>query len=185
MNGTTDTCVFHNESLTDEQIEEITLYLPPGCQYLRFSSIELSETAINFIAENLLLRGKNSNLQHLSLRDTKLTDEGITCLCHALINGKNCKLRSLDVQLNDFTDIGAHEIAKMLEVNKGLETLDISYLQLTRDGIMAILTALVEKNRTLTTLDVTNSIPVDENMKNFLKPIEGRVRVINAYHGYY
>ncbi|CAF0977115.1 unnamed protein product [Adineta ricciae] len=169
----------------DEQIEEITLYLPSSCQYLRFSGVELSEKAVNFIGENLLLRGKSSNLQHLSLCNTKLTDEGITCLCHALINGKNCRLRSLDVQLNNFTDIGAHEIAKMLEVNKGLEMLDISYLQLTRDGIMVILTALVEKNRTLTTLDMTSSILIDENMKNLLKRIEDRVRVINAYYGYY
>ncbi|UJR11037.1 hypothetical protein I4U23_015221 [Adineta vaga] len=184
MNGTTCTCTFSNESLTDDQIEELTLYLPSTCQNLRLSRVDLSETAVNYIAENLLLRGNNSHLKSLSLYCTKLTDEGITSICRAMVDGDNHKLRFLDIQLNNITDIGALEIAKMLEVNKGLEILDMSYMNILHDGFMAVLTALVEKNRTLKILDFTGSTAIDESMKEMIVKIKDRVHIINMCYNY-
>ncbi|CAF1307751.1 unnamed protein product [Adineta steineri] len=185
MNGTTDTCTFRNETLTDDDIEYITLNLPSTCRYLRFSSTKLSETAVSYIAENLLLRGNNFNLKSLSLYGTNLTDEGITNLCRALIDGNNHQLQSMDIELNNITDVGAREIAKMLEVNQGLKRLDISYMNIGREGIMHILTALEEKNRTLKTLDITGSISTDENINEIIQRIHERVNVINMWpnHG--
>ncbi|CAF1065253.1 unnamed protein product [Didymodactylos carnosus] len=141
MHGTTDTCRINDQTLTDDQVEFISLNLPSSCTSLSLSRTELTETGISYLATTLLLRGNSnkSNLKFLSLYSTKLTDEGVRLLCRALIDGQNTKLQYLYIQSNEtITEVGAHEIAQMLEVNQGLEMLDLSYTSIARQGVFEV-----------------------------------------------
>lgn len=187
MNGTTDNCRFDNQHLTDEQIEFITLNLPTTCTSLSFARTEMTYAGFDYVATNLLLRGNSNqlNIKSLMLYDTKLTDQGVALLCQALIDGRNSKLEHLNISLNPgVTGVGAQEIARMLAVNQGLRTLDLSYTSIGGSGVFEVCQALDRKeNITLQCLDISFSLSpeekVDEKLQVLLKKINHRLTLLN------
>ena len=188
MNGTTDTCHVNDQTLTDDQVEFISLNLPSTCTSLSLSRTELTTTGLSYLAANLLLRGNSnqSNFTYLSLYNTHLTDEGVRLLCRALIDGQNKKLQSLDIQLNPkITEIGAHEIANMLAVNPGLKVLDLSYNSIGRQGVFEVCKSLdMKSNVTLKYLDISfNLTPGEKNddreLNELLERVGQRVKIVN------
>ena len=188
MHGTTDTCCITNHTLTDGQVEFISLNLPYSCRSLSLSQTGLTATGIEYLATNLLLRGNNNqlNLQSLCLYNTKLTDEGVRLLCRALIDGQNSKLHSLNVSANGkITDIGAHEISQMLVANRGLQRLDLSYNSIGRQGIFDVCSSLeMNKNMTLKYLDISFNLTLaeekdDRDLNELLARVGERVRIVN------
>lgn len=142
MNGTTDRLTFRDQALTDDQIEFITTNLPSSCRKLIFHRTELTDIGINYIAENLLLRGGvGSNLTFLCLANASVTDDDVNSLCNALLAGNN-KLQKLNLEINEgITSVGAKALAEMLKMNNQrgcLEILDVSYTMIGRDGVYAI-----------------------------------------------
>lgn len=188
MHGTTDTCRVNDQTLTDDQVEFISLNLPPTCTSLSLSRTELTTTGISYLAVNLLLRGNSnqSNLKYFSLYNTHLTDAGVRLLCRALIDGQNKKLQSLDIQLNPrITEIGAHEIAGMLAVNQGWKVLDLSYNSIGREGVFEVCKSLdMKSNVTLQYLDISfNLTPMEKNddreLNELLKRVSQRMEIVN------
>jgi Ran GTPase-activating protein (RanGAP) involved in mRNA processing and transport len=188
MHGTTDTCCINDQTLTDDQVEFISLNLPSTCTSLSLARTELTLTSIGFLATNLLLRGNSlqSNLKYLYLYNTKLTDEGVQLLCRALIDGQNKKLQKLDIQLNPgITEIGAHEIARMLAVNQGLKVLDLSYNSIGRRGVFEVCQSLDMKNdATLQYLDISFNLTsaektADQELNELLERLGQRVHILN------
>ena len=188
MHGTTDICSINDQTLTDDQVEFISSNLPFTVTSLSLSGTELMETGVNYLATNLLLRSNSNQLKFksLSLYNTKLTDEGVRLLCRALIDGQNIKLRHLNISLNgQITEVGARAIAQMLEVNEGLEVLDMSYTSIGRQGILELYQALArKKNVVLKCLDISGNLTSEERTNNrelseLLERVSERVNVLN------
>ena len=188
MNGTTDHCCFNNQELTDEQIAFITLNLPVMCTSLNLARTDMTYTGFGYVATNLLLRGnsKQLNIKSLILYDTALTDQGVALLCRALIDGRNSKLEHLNISLNPHvTAAGAQEIARMLAVNQGLRTLDLSYTSIGGSGVFDVCQALDRKDAIpLRCLDISFSLSPDEKESNeelqkLLKRINQRLTLLD------
>lgn len=188
MHGTTDTCTISDQTVTDDQVEFISSNLPASVTTLNLSRTVLTEIGIGYLATNLLLRGRNNqvNLKSLSLSNTKLTDGGVRLLCRALIDGRNTKLQHLSICINgQITQVGAHEIAQMLEVNEGLEVLDLSYTSIGRQGVFELCRVLVlKKDATLKCLDISCTLTLEEKnndrpLNELLEKVSQRVNILN------
>ncbi|CAF1680855.1 unnamed protein product [Rotaria magnacalcarata] len=192
MNGS-DACTFReHHALTDDDVEFITTYLPLDCRSLIFIHTELTDTGVNHIATNLLLRGGN-NLTNLSLIDAFVTDEGVKSLCDALISNKNNKIQKLNLSLNNsITCIGARAISKLFEdTNQSkLEVLDVSYTMIGYDGVYGLCESLLQNtNIKLKCLDLTGTLTLkekmqDKDMKDIINKIKSsRVETLYDYSG--
>ncbi|CAM4842256.1 unnamed protein product [Rotaria magnacalcarata] len=177
MNGS-DACIFReHHALTDDDVEFITTYLPLDCRSLIFIHTELTDTGVNHIATNLLLRGGN-NLTNLSLIDAFVTDEGVKSLCDALISNKNNKIQKLNLSLNNsITCIGARAI-------------NVSYTMIGYDGVYGLCESLLQNtNIKLKCLDLTGTLTLkekmqDKDMKDIINKIKSsRVETLYDYSG--
>lgn len=103
---------------------------------------------------------KNNRIAQLTLRSC-INDEHIKVLTEFLINSRTIK--QIDLRDNKITDIGAFYIAKILEANTTVETLDLSNNQIGSKGFNAISNVLKQKNRTLKKISLA---------ENFMDPTD-------------
>ena len=117
--------------------------------------IELDIMNINMVTNGAISLGKflqqNTSLQSLNISLNDIGDDGMTAICNGLqLNNNKTKLVQLiAVSCSIQSTVN---ISKMLEINKTLKRLNISFNQIGDDGFASIVDAL-SGNTTLTELE--------------------------------
>ena len=136
----------------------------PPLEVLELSHAALTESWIGYNRERSLaaclecaaaLTALKCNLKQLVLDFNELENDGLQIIAHAL--ERNSSLDTLGLRSNKLSE--GTELGRMLRVNKGLTSLDLSRNQFTLkgpDALVAVANGLV-KNRALRTLDLTGS----------------------------
>lgn len=87
----------------------------------RLCSEAVDDAFIKLLEESIR---KNTRLQHLSLHDNLITDEGIETLCLALRHHPS--LHTLWIGANRYSDVGARHFSQLLQHNRTIKDLNIS-----------------------------------------------------------
>jgi Ran GTPase-activating protein (RanGAP) involved in mRNA processing and transport len=100
-----------------------------------------------------LLR-RNGNIQFLSLYGAKIGDASCAELGHAL--AANCQLSHLTLQNNQLTAVGVEALANALHLNSHLRELNLSDNWLMRDDGALALARMLQRNNTIESLNISN-----------------------------
>ena len=92
----------------------------------------------------------NDNLKHLSLVNVKMTSDMLRLLEGSFTTSKS--ITTLKLSSNPLRNVGARDVARILTKNTSIQKIDISACDIRQEGIVAILSILRDKNRTLTSL---------------------------------
>jgi Ran GTPase-activating protein (RanGAP) involved in mRNA processing and transport len=107
-------------------------------QTLDFSHNSIGKGGARGIAK--LLSSPASRIAHLSLSNNKMGRDGIVSISKALSmeHGKNTRLKTLNIALNDLTDDGGATLFEDLIQNSTLEVLDVSANNLGQESALAM-----------------------------------------------
>ena len=119
---------------------------------LYFSSNKISNEGVLYIADVLK---STSALKKLSLSDNSISDGGLLTIAEALTN--NTSLVKLKLSWNSLwiTERNGTALAKLLQHNKTLATLDLSYNSAVSDAQISFILEGLNKNTTLKRLRLT------------------------------
>jgi uncharacterized protein (DUF924 family)/Ran GTPase-activating protein (RanGAP) involved in mRNA processing and transport len=149
-----------NTGLMDEGAINLISNLNQTLQYLYLSSNGLTSKTCEVVASHL----HKSNLKQIGLGCNRLGDMGAKYIADMLMHPE-CKLLALEIASDGISHVGAQYIAKALETNRTLVSLNMGFLKSTNDlkevpniigseGGIAFAKAL-ETNNTLRHLDLT------------------------------
>ncbi len=129
-------------------------------------SLDLSDNEINSTLAVILFEAlkDNQSLKHLNLKDNHIGD-GIAE--HAIVNFiKNTfSLESLNISHNGIQNTAVAAIAKALEKNKTLLSLDISNNLMSEQSIQSLTDTLITKNKILIALHAAEQYDPDRTYK--------------------
>jgi len=112
---------------------------------------------------------KNTGLRTLDLTFNKIGDQGAEHLAAALL--QNTGLTTLDLKMNQIGDHGAERLAEALEQNTGLTSLNLNSNSISIQGAVRLADAL-EQNTGLTTLDLENNSSISNLIPGRLDGID-------------
>jgi Ran GTPase-activating protein (RanGAP) involved in mRNA processing and transport len=98
----------------------------------------------------------NQRLAILDLRGNRVTCDGVSGICQALVQKYNGNMKEVDLSRNRIGDEGALRIAKMLTVNKSLQKLKLNRNQISDAGGKELAEAM-KVNKNLEVLDLANN----------------------------
>ncbi|KAG5334764.1 LRC71 protein, partial [Acromyrmex charruanus] len=153
-------CILDALNTTLQKYNTITVLKLPSCQINAYGILLIAHmlTELEYLNDlNLddnsnpqenyyLLCAQAKNLQYLSLRMCKLSDNGIQKIANELKYQdppNEPKLIALNVADNDITDIGVEYIAEMLRTNRSLQSVVLTGNKIQDDGALLIIQELV------------------------------------------
>ena len=114
---------------------------------LDISHNNIGDEGVEYIVEELKT---NKTLTTLGINNNKIGNIGARALAVVLGKGGNTTLTTLDISHNYYIgDEGAKSFAEALKINESLTTLDISATNITRDGVQAIITSILNSATSL------------------------------------
>eukprot|EP00300_Choanocystis_sp_HF-7_P037085 c5307_g1_i1.p1 GENE.c5307_g1_i1~~c5307_g1_i1.p1 ORF type:complete len:1022 (+),score=272.73 c5307_g1_i1:48-3068(+) len=176
---------FENSGLTDIEVEQLTIGLASnasvttvnlknnsikadGCKALKnmlaanttITSLDLSMNQIDNEGATYLSEGlvEHRALSVLNLSENSIGDEGAVALAHALAKHQ---MSSIQLGSNQIKTVGAKAIARLLEQNSAITSLDLHHNSLLQDGFVELCTAMVQ-HKALTYLDVGDTGLTDD-----------------------
>ncbi|KAG5315383.1 LRC71 protein, partial [Pseudoatta argentina] len=153
-------CILDALNTTLQKYNTITVLKLPSCQINAYGILLIARmlTELEYLNDlNLddnpnpqenyyLLCAQAKNLQYLSLRMCKLSDNGIQNIANELKYQdppNEPKLIAFNVADNDITDIGVEYIAEMLRTNRSLQSVVLTGNKIQDDGALLIIQELV------------------------------------------
>ena len=114
------------------------------------------ERVLEYIAENA------RSIQHVECSGTLNTDS-LIALCKILLeNPAHTNVKSLSLPNNDLNERAAKALARLLDFNRTIRSLDLLKNNLGPDGAWYLVQPLLSTNTTLTSLNLThNCLDVD------------------------
>jgi len=137
-------------SLQEETTVHIARALQPGCSgliTLRLGKHGIRDYGVQTLCEIL---ARNTTLTELDLRCNKITMEGAKSLANLL--EANSVLCSLSLAHNAIRSEGAIALADCLRANRTLKQLNLSGCSIENGGLADLALALLEENRTLSSI---------------------------------
>ncbi|XP_014778684.2 leucine-rich repeat-containing protein 71 isoform X1 [Octopus bimaculoides] len=119
--------------LDQDSIQTLASFLPK-CSNLK--KLYIDANYIKYSDYGILLQ-KNCNIQFLSLRHCKITDQSLYNITQAISDSEPCKLISLNLTGNFITDRGAKYLAHVLRKNRSLLNLGLANNQIGDEGAKA------------------------------------------------
>ncbi len=120
---------------------------------LNLSFCSLVNSFMNYLSDGLC---HNNRLAVLDLRGNRVTCDGVSGICQALVQKYNGNLKEVDLSRNRIGDEGALRIAKMLTVNRSLQKLRLNRNQISDAGGKELAEAM-KFNKNLEVLDLANN----------------------------
>jgi Ran GTPase-activating protein (RanGAP) involved in mRNA processing and transport len=158
------------QKLTDKDMKIIVKYAikQKQCEELELGSNEITLDGVRILAAALT---NNKTLSYLSLWDNCLCDNSVSCLVEMLsINNNN--LTILNLGKNEITDIGAKELAKILQTNQTLTELYLGDNRISHEGVRILADSIENYNTTLERLFLfSNQSITDECVRHLLQLI--------------
>ena len=123
---------FRGTGISDSNVEIVN-----DC--LRNSTLQVLEMPDNYISSEGMKKivaniQNNGVLKKLDFSENYINDNGIKAVSNYL-QSQSCKLQMLNLASNKITSTGARYIANAIEMNVTLQELDISYNDISDDGI--------------------------------------------------
>ena len=149
FHGTEDNNLFKKIRLSDlEKPDEIFLF---KTRNENLKSFDLAYNNINIsLIKNILCLKK---ISFLNLQTNNINDDGINRICRFIID-YNSTVKSLHLQNNNFTVVGATSISEMLKTNKTIVEMNLADNPIKHTGINKICEVLTNENSTLKLLMV-------------------------------
>ena len=121
----------------------------------------------------------NYTLEELHLEKFGIQDFGVRRLCDGLLENKT--LTYLNLNSNKMSRDGALAISKLLRINHTLAVLDIGNNRIESAGAKYLSGALIEENRSLTTLVVVNNQIEGDGLVAIADAVENNPTLTNVY----
>lgn len=113
--------------------------------------------------EGLVVLMSSQSITSLYLENMGLTDEHIDAIADEFIHNHNHVLKSIDFKDNMFSDDVLYTVGRMLQHNHTLHNLDISGVNITQDGGVALMKGILHHNHTILHVELEG---IYENYKN-------------------
>ncbi|XP_057678256.1 NACHT, LRR and PYD domains-containing protein 3-like isoform X1 [Corythoichthys intestinalis] len=143
-----------DNNLLDEGVEILSKGLAsPNCtlEELTLSRCHLDKGSCHLLASVL---SSPSNLRHLNLSYNNLSDEGVEILSKGLAS-PNCKLESLDLSGCELKKGSCHPLASVLSSPSNLKHLELSWNDLSDEGIGILSKGLASPHCKLESLELS------------------------------
>ncbi|CAM4750340.1 unnamed protein product [Rotaria magnacalcarata] len=137
------------------------------CTYLDLQDNEITSEGMPILA---LALSENSKLHTLYLHDNHLFDKGIYSLAQ-ILTSNNHTLKILGLNSIGLTDVGAEDLAVMLQKNRTLTHLQLQANEIDNRGILYLAEALTKSNTTLEQLELAENKLVNDSSVDLLVEI--------------
>ena len=156
----------NSQKLTDQDMKIIVEHAiqMKQCTSLELNDNEITSEGMSVLASELK---KNSKLLALYLHGNPLADTGIYSFAQVLTT-ENQTLEVLDLSSIGLTDVGAEDLAAMLQKNQALTRLQLQSNAIGDRGAQHLAEVLTKDNRTLLQLEMAENKFVTDTCVDFL-----------------
>jgi Ran GTPase-activating protein (RanGAP) involved in mRNA processing and transport len=156
----------NSQKLTDQDIKIVVKH---AIEKRQCTSLDLHDNEITSEGMSVLAVALNNNtkLQTLYLHGNHLLDKGIYSLAQ-ILTSNNQTLEVLDLNSTGLTDVGAEDLAVMLQKNQTLKCLQLEANEIGDRGVQYLAEALTKYNTTLEQLQMAENKFVSDSSVDFL-----------------
>ncbi|KAJ2559192.1 NACHT, LRR and PYD domains-containing protein 5 [Coemansia sp. RSA 1933] len=165
-----------NNAIGPKSTARLIKAVSSGCPSLRVLNLSgnlLRSEGAQIIAHYLAAEGRN--LESLDISSNEIPPTGAAALASSLSALSGCRLKALNVDMNQFEVNGCEALAHALAENKYLETLVISRNNIFDNGCGLLFDGL-KSNNTLLRLDVSGNFLTHLSARSFASYMDSRNR---------
>lgn len=143
---------------------------------LNLSNCNLNHRSAELISQALAV---NTSLESLVMRSAKIWDYMVEHIANAIINNKNCRLKTLDLSDNSIGDSGAEYLGIMLATNQTLINCKLEGNRIEKNGNESLLISIRANENSK--IKVINGYEVYPSIENKTKPASRRPSIVSQY----